>query len=191
MEKYLRSTDIINWKHPEIIDLAHQLAAGEPGVLPTVKKCFEWVRDEIHHSHDYQLNPITCNASDVLIEKTGYCYAKSHLLAALLRANSIPAGICYQRLSRDDNGAPFCIHGLNAVFLKDLGWYRIDPRGNKAGVNAQFDPPVERLAFHAENKGEADIPIVFADPLEVVTEALHSYDNWQDMHDHLPDLDLY
>lgn len=191
MEKYLRSTDIINWKHPEIIRMAGQLADGEPSPLPIAKKCFEWVRDEIRHSHDHQLNPITCTASDALIEKTGYCYAKSHLLAALLRANSIPAGLCYQRLSRDDNGAPFCLHGLNAVFLKDTGWYRIDPRGNKAGVNSRFDPPVEHLAFQTDLEGEADIPLVFADPLEVVTEALCCYDNWQDMHDNLPDLDLF
>ncbi|WP_338430147.1 transglutaminase domain-containing protein [Synechococcus elongatus] len=33
--------------------------------------------------------------------RTGYCYAKSHLLVALLRACSIPAGFCYQRLSFD------------------------------------------------------------------------------------------
>jgi len=38
------------------------------------------------------MNPVTCKASDVLIYGTGYCYAKSHLLAALLRANAIPAG---------------------------------------------------------------------------------------------------
>lgn len=191
MDKYLRSTDIINWKHPEIISLACELADGEVSPLHIAKKCFEWVRDEIRHSHDYRLNPITCIATDVLLEKTGYCYAKSHLLAALLRANSIPAGFCYQRLSRDDNGAPFCLHGLNAVFLKDTGWYRIDPRGNKAGVNARFDPPVEHLAFHTNLEGEVDIPMVFADPLEVVTEALRCYDNWQDMHDSLPDLDLF
>jgi hypothetical protein len=26
-------------------------------------------------------------------------------------------------------------------FLKNHGWYRIDARGNKEGVNAQFSPP--------------------------------------------------
>jgi transglutaminase-like putative cysteine protease len=33
------------------------------------------------------------------------------------------------------------------VYLKDYGWYRIDARGNKAGVDAQFTPPHEKLAF--------------------------------------------
>lgn len=26
-------------------------------------------------------NPVTCRASEVLVHGTGYCYAKSHLLA--------------------------------------------------------------------------------------------------------------
>nr|WP_320193052.1 transglutaminase family protein [uncultured Desulfobacter sp.] len=67
----------------------------------------------------------------VLKYKTGYCYAKSHLLAALLRACNIPAGLCYQRLTIANNKAPFCLHGLNAVYLQRHGWYRIDSRGNK------------------------------------------------------------
>ncbi len=190
MKKYLRQTDIIDFRHPEIIRLANELSRDEPNQLFIAKKCFEWVRDEIRHSHDFKLNPVTCTASEVLIEKTGYCYAKSHLLAALLRANSIPAGICYQRLSRDDNGAPFCLHGLNAVFLKGIGWYRIDSRGNKTEVDAQFDPPVERLAFMSKFEGEIDFPVVFTDPLEIVIETLRNSNNWQEMYENLPDLDL-
>jgi len=94
-----------------------------------------------------ELNPITCKASDVLAYGTGYFYAKSHLLAALLRANSIPAGLCYQRLSIFENGPPYSLHGLNAIYLKNIGWYRADARGNKEGVDAQFTPPREKLAF--------------------------------------------
>jgi transglutaminase-like putative cysteine protease len=190
MEHYLRATDIIDWKHPDIIDLAAELSHGAPDAVTVARRCFEWVRDEIRHSHDYQLNPVTCTASEALREKTGYCYAKSHLLAALLRANNIPAGLCYQRLCRDEGGGPFCLHGLNAVHLPDIGWYRVDPRGNNQTVDARFDPPVEHLAFHPNEKGEADIPIVFTDPLPIVIDALRTYTDWQMMHDCLPDLDL-
>lgn len=70
----------------------------------------------------------------MLRHRTGFCYAKSHLLAALLRANGIAAGLCYQRLSVNGGGTPYCLHGLNAVFLKDFGWYRVDARGNKPGI---------------------------------------------------------
>jgi transglutaminase-like putative cysteine protease len=94
------------------------------------------------------------------------------LLAALLRANSIPSGFCYQRLSRDDNGAPFVLHGLNAVYLPETGWYRIDARGNKEGVKAQFTPPKEQLAFAVNIDGEIDFPQILSGPLPIVIEVL-------------------
>jgi transglutaminase-like putative cysteine protease len=148
------------------------------------------VRDEVKHSHDYQLNPVTCRASEVLAERTGYCYAKSHLLAALLRANQIPTGLCYQRLSRDDNGPPYCLHGLNAVFLPETGWYRVDPRGNK-GVKAQFTPPVEQLAFSLQFAGEADLPEIWPDPLPVVVDTLQTCQTWHEVWANLPDIPLF
>ena len=82
---YLASTDIIDWETPAVRLLAAELATGTADPLEITRRSFEWVRDEIKHSCDYQLNPVTCNASEVLAEGTGYCYAKSHLLAALLR----------------------------------------------------------------------------------------------------------
>jgi transglutaminase-like putative cysteine protease len=173
MDEYLRSTEIINWHQPNVLELARRLAAGTPEI--TAKQCFEWVRDEIRHSGDYQLNPVTCSASEVIEAGTGYCYAKSHLLAALLRANSIPAGLCYQRLSISGEGPPFCLHGLNAVFLPDAGWYRIDARGNKDNVNAQFSPPKEQLAFTTSISDELDLPNIYTDPLPQVVLALRSH----------------
>ena len=101
MEQYLRSTPIINWSHPNIQARAQQLAAGQESPTAIARQCFEWVRDHIQHSVDYRMNPVTCVASDVLEARTGFCYAKSHLLVALCRANGIPAGLCYQRLQLD------------------------------------------------------------------------------------------
>jgi transglutaminase-like putative cysteine protease len=135
MQEYLAVTDIIDWQHRKILDLSTQLAIGKNSKEEIAQACFEWVRDNIKHSHDYQMNPVTCCASDVLQYQTGYCFAKSHLLAALLRANQIPAGFCYQRLSIFDDGAPYSLHGFNAVFLPRYGWYRIDARGNKKGID--------------------------------------------------------
>ncbi|MCG8428798.1 MAG: transglutaminase family protein, partial [Chromatiales bacterium] len=141
-------------------------------------------------SLDYKLNPVTCKASEVLEHGTGYCYAKSHLLAALLRANSIPAGLCYQRLTIEDDEPPFCLHGLNAVFHEEYGWYRIDARGNKPGVNAQFMPPVEQLAYPIITAGEADLLEIWDEPLPVVVDALLNGKNYQDVKDNLPDIPL-
>lgn len=190
MEQYLQPTEIIDWQHPNILQLAQTLAAEQESPESITKACFEWVRDRIHHSVDYQMNPVTCRASEVLEYKTGYCYAKSHLLAALLRANGIPAGFCYQRLSINDKGEPYSLHGLNAVYLPPIGWYRLDPRGNREGVNAQFTPPIEQLAFQPQLPGEVDFPAIFPEPLPVVINALQTNQTWDEVLRHLPDITI-
>jgi transglutaminase-like putative cysteine protease len=190
MKKYLEATEIINWEHPDIMSLARELSQGCANGEEIAKKCFEWVRDDVKHSLDFQLNPVTYRASDVLKHKTGYCYAKSHLLAALLRANGIPTGLCYQRLSRNRETEPFCLHGLNAVYLEEHGWYRVDPRGNKEGVNAGFTPPREQLAFKPKVRGEADLPEIWSSPLQCVVDTLSSCSTYDEARDNLPDVEL-
>src|SRR5688500_1359861 len=161
MSRFLESTDILNWRHAAVSARARTLRGGLTDRIEIARRCFEWVRDEIKHSGDYGLDPVTCSASQVLAHGTGFCYAKSHLLAALLRANAIPAGFCYQRLSIDDLGPPFALHGFNAVHLPGIGWYRIDARGNRAGIATAFDPPFEHLAFVPRLLGEATFEEIF------------------------------
>lgn len=190
MEDYLQATAVIDWQHPEIIDRASQIAAGQETPQEIAKACFEWVRDEIHHSIDYRMNPVTCQASDVLHFKTGFCFAKSHLLAALLRANDIPAGFCYQRLiiDDDDRNSPYSLHGFNAIYIPEFGWYRIDARGNKPGVNTRFTPPQESLAYPIQFPAEADFSTIFAEPLPIVVRALQTYQTWEELFCNLPDV---
>ena len=184
---FLSSSPYIDFAHPLVAEKAQQLAREHQGELELAKACFEFVRDEIQHSWDFRKNPVTCKASDVLIHGTGYCYAKSHLLAALLRANNIPAGLCYQRLSVGAAGAPYCLHGLNAVYLNDVGWYRIDARGNKPGVSAQFTPPDEQLAFAIKEQLEQDLPEIWAEPMPVIVATLEKYATVAEVYENLPD----
>ncbi|HMW23453.1 MAG TPA: transglutaminase family protein [Burkholderiaceae bacterium] len=190
MFPYLAPSPCIDFHAPNIQAQARALAGLAASRDDLIRRCFEFVRDEIRHSADFQLNPVTCRASDVLTHRTGYCYAKSHLLAALLRANGVPAGLCYQRLSLSGEGAPFCLHGLNAVQLDGGGWYRIDARGNKPGVDAQFCPPVERLAFPIQAPQERDLPEIWAEPLPVVVEALTRFSTYAAVYANLPDVEL-
>ena len=185
MEGFLRNTEIIDWTHPAVLSKAKQLSNGTTDVLEIAQRCFEWVRDEIEHSIDFRRNPVTCSASEVLTSGTGLCYAKSHLLAALLRANGIPTGFCYQRLSGDRT--PYTLHGLNAMHLPDFGWYRVDARGNKPGVDAQFKPPVEQLAFDPVDSEEKLFPEILPDPLHIVVAALREYSDWEVLWKNLPD----
>jgi hypothetical protein len=190
MKAYLENSDYIDWKHPFVIAKAAELAEGCRGDESIAKCCFEFVRDTIKHSWDYRLNPVTCKASDVLINETGYCYAKSHLLAALLRANAIPAGLCYQRLAIETDGPPYCLHGLNAVYLKQYGWYRVDARGNKSGVAAAFCPPTEILAFPIVDALERDFQEIWAEPLPLVIKALTENKTVEQVFDNLPDIEV-
>ena len=187
LRKFLAASNVVDWRHAGVRALASRLAHGENDHVRIARRCFEWVRDEVQHSMDFGRAHVTCNASDVLAHRTGFCYAKSHLLAALLRANDIPAGFCYQRLSVDGAGPPFCLHGLNAVWLREFGWFRADARGNKSGVTAEFMPPVERLAFSVQIPGEADLPGLFAEPLPEVVQALRQYDDANLLAANLPD----
>ncbi len=188
MEAYLAACDIIDWRAPTILNQAAKLRGALEDDFSIARACFLFVRDEIKHSADYQLNPVTCKASEVLEHGTGYCYAKAHLLAALLRACGIHAGLCYQRLTIDNDRPLFCLHGLNAVYLADYGWYRVDARGNKLDVAAEFSPPIEKLAFPIVTEGEADIPGIWAQPLDAVVSTLNSFQTFTDVADNLPDI---
>lgn len=184
---YLAASEYIDWEHPIVLAKAKELAVGVTDFLTIVRRTFEFVRDEIRHSWDFKQNPVTCAASEVLVYGTGYCYAKSHLLAALLRAQGHPTGLCYQRLSIDDTGPPYCLHGLNAVFLPEHGWYRLDARGNKPGVDAQFCPPSERLAFPIRLPDEQDLPGIYSEPMAQVVQVLRKCETVEEVYDNLPD----
>jgi transglutaminase-like putative cysteine protease len=188
MTPYLATSPYIDFDEPTVAAQAQALALGAGSVQSVAQRCFEFVRDEIAHSGDHQRNPVTCRASEVLRHRTGFCYAKSHLLAALLRANGVPAGLCYQRLSAGKGGAPYGLHGLNAVHLPQHGWYRLDARGNKPGVNAQFTPPTEALAFAIREPAERDLPEIWAEPLPVVVAALTRHRDVLSLAAHLPDV---
>ncbi|MGW1864149.1 transglutaminase-like domain-containing protein [Streptomyces mauvecolor] len=170
---YLAADDVVDHQHPLVRETAARLASGATDAYSYAKAAYEFVRDEIPHSQDAGDLQVTWRASDVLAERTGICCAKSHALAALLRAESIPAALCYQRLADDDGSNPF-VHGLVAVRLPGGdAWARIDARGNKPGVDAQFSLDEERLAWKARPEfSEVDYPVLYDVPHPAVMKAL-------------------
>ena len=190
MHKYLQATQVIDYHDSTIQTLAKHLTQHCKDDTQIAKNCFEYVRDNIHHSGDYKDDITTSTASEVLKHKAGWCYAKAFLLAALLRANNIPAGFCYQRLSCSEYKPDiYCLHGLNWVYLKEHGWYRVDARGNKEGVDAQFTPPVEKLAF-ALGEHEFDLNDNLSEPLPIIIETLRKYNTYDEMICHFPDVEV-
>jgi len=185
---YLRATEIIDWNNPNVLAKAKEIIGGVTDNVTKIKILFEWVRDEVPHSKDINSDVVTCTASEVLEAGTGICYAKSHLLAGLLRANGIPCGFCYQMLRRDPPFEGLVLHGLNGIFVENFNkWVRADPRGNTDCHDAQFDIEREQLAFTMnKNLGEFIYETIFADPDPNVIRVLKSFKNRNEMWPHLP-----
>ena len=159
LSEFLRETDCIDFSNPLIVQKADELKAASSDEVDYIERTYRFVRDEIPHSWDARLTVVSKKASDALKNGTGICWTKSCLLAALLRANKIPSGISYQYLTRaDDASDGYIIHAMNTVYISPLKkWIRLDARGNKAGVNAQFSLEKEILAFLARPEfGEKD-----------------------------------
>jgi transglutaminase-like putative cysteine protease len=190
MQRFLESSTYINWKSEAILQEAARLGRENHSEIALVKACFEFVRDEIRHSLDYQLNPVTCKASDVLNEGTGFCFAKSHLLAALLRANGIPTALVYQRIAFGEHKTSFYLHGLNAVFLNDFGWYRIDPRGLKTDLKSDFSPPQEVLPFAPSYAGEVIYEERWSEPSAKIINLLEASASYLSVLENLPHINL-
>ncbi|MER7701170.1 MULTISPECIES: transglutaminase family protein [unclassified Streptomyces] len=170
---YLAADEVIDHEHVEVREAAARLALDADTAYSYARSAFEFVRDAIPHSADTGDPRVTWRASDVLAARTGICHAKSIALAALLRARGVPAGLCYQRLADEDGAGPV-VHGLVALRLPGAGrWARLDPRGNKPGIDARFSPERERLAWVVrEEFNEVDYPVVYAAPPEVILRAL-------------------
>jgi len=174
-------------------DIQRHLAArpgGGRSEEAVIRADFEFVRDRVVHSWDIQSRRVTGRASEVLRHREGICYAKSHLLAALLRGRGIPAGLCYQRLTLGDTPeSGHCVHALNAVWIASRQrWVRLDARGNRPGVDAQFSLDAERLAFAVRPEyGEVDYGIIHAEPPPEITRALTAHEDCLVMYArHLP-----
>lgn len=189
IENYLLSDKVVDFTEKSVAALADALAKDARNETEYIKLAYEYVRDNISHSADINADTITCTASEVLKAGHGICFAKSHLLAALLRYKSIPTGFCYQKLILDDETAPVLIyHGLNGVYVKEYKkWIRLDARGNKDGVDARFSIETEQLAFPIRPEmGEEDIRIVYPKPDKKVLEKLRINKTRTELWDNLP-----
>jgi transglutaminase-like putative cysteine protease len=184
VSNYLLASKYVDFDKKIIQDKVKELFYRSIDEVEKVRIAFEYVRDEISHSWDIKSERVTRTASEVLAYKEGICYAKSMLLAALLRSQGIPTGFCYQRLTLGDTPETgYCIHALNAVFLSTINnWIRIDARGNTSGRNAQFLIDKEQLAFPIRAEyDEIDYPTIFTNHTKIITETLENNTNCMEM----------
>lgn len=131
----LDATSVIDSDTEVIRSLADTLAAGADDGPSTVKAIFDYVRDEIR----YDMGPVLderydWRASTTVERGYGFCQQKAALVAALLRARGIPAGIGMEtvldhkippHLAEHIGGQELSPHGYTLAFV-DGEWQRID-----------------------------------------------------------------
>ena len=190
LNDYLEPSYWVDFRHPEVQEYLAATWVEGRSEEAIIRAAFAFVLDQVAHSWDIQSRRVTGRASEVLRHREGICYAKSHLLAALLRSQGIPAGFCYQKLTLGETPeSGYCIHALNAVWAASRQkWIRLDARGNKPGIDAQYSLDEERLAFAVRPEcGEEDYRIIHAEPHPKITRALEAHPDCLVMYaQHLP-----
>lgn len=136
MNIYLQPTYFMNWDHPEVLTLAKTLTQGITSETEKAKHLFYFVRDEILYNpyspfeerEDYQ-------AHIILKRGEGYCIQKAIVLAALARANGIPARLRLAdirnhlippKLWKMMKTKIFYFHGYDELFIRNQ-WVKVTP----------------------------------------------------------------
>lgn len=229
--RYLEDTITIDWQTPSVMACARRLLSADAGggarsaegeAAARVERLFRFVRDEIAHSFD--LDPaaaeqlaarpaegfppsfvrrgIACRASETLALGHGLCFAKSHLLAALLRFAGHPTGFCYVRLVDDEKPGRFVLHGFVAVHWQATeSWILLDPRGNRgrlgepvrSGVpepiasDCRFEAPFSLAYVPDPEEGESFLPFIYKRPGKRIVDFLERVPDEKTLRRSLPD----
>lgn len=175
---YLACSPLIACTHPAIRARARELIRGADDESEQITNIFTYVRDEISHSADIGRSDLVWKPAQIISSGHALCIGKSLLLTALCRVIGIPAGLCYQRIKKEDGA--YVLHGLAAIWFEEgERWIRLDARGNKPGIDARFDPyGEERIAYPCmKDPGEWMDPHVYAEPWDSVVHLLESSGN--------------
>lgn len=153
----LAPVDWIDWHHPEILALARQLKRKD--ALATVTAIHDWIAENITYdvaASRQQWIPQK-RASAVLRSRSGVCEHFSRLMAALCRANGIPAVVVRGYACRKNEPWPAePNHAWNEVLINDR-WITVDATWDagyvendcfiKAFSREFFDPDPAQLAL--------------------------------------------
>lgn len=119
-EAALGATDVIEADDPAIREAAERVGGDATGPQ-LVRRLFEWVRDDVK----YEMSPEVHSRDDwkatgTLERGYGFCQQKAVLLASLLRARGVPAGIVVQDLLD---------HKIPQHYVDFIGHQRLEAHG--------------------------------------------------------------
>jgi len=137
MDRYLRSTEVIDWEAESVKNKAAELIRGLNTPREKAIALYYFVRDGIRHNpYAEGSRPEDFKASVTLGRGYGYCQHKALLLVALARAAGIPARLGYadvrdhllSRKFRDMIGGDNLLiqHGYTQLYL-DGKWVHASP----------------------------------------------------------------
>lgn len=171
---FLEESAVVDWQTPRVFEQARALAAPCEEDAERVQRAFAFVRDEIA-TPDSDASPVACSAGQVLRQGAALSFARSHLLAALLRAVGLPAGFLYQRVRSGDQQPRLVLYGLAAVRLEER-WVPLDAGGDsplEGSRRIELDPAAPELSHpRGSEHGEVLLPTLFSKPSRRVLDLL-------------------
>lgn len=143
LHSYLMPDPVIEAQTPAIVGLARDLRRFTEDDAEFARRAHDWVSHVIARPGDLGERRVPITAIEVLFTGFGCTFARSHLLAAVLRAGGVPAALVYRR--GPEEGA---VEAEVAAYL-DHGWHRVDSHGATpwdAPPKLFATPPPEVLA---------------------------------------------
>jgi len=188
----LAATDFIDADDDDIRRRGAEIVAGASSAIEKARRLFYFVRDAVdYYPYTAKYRPDDFRASVTLRRGQGYCVQKAVLLAALCRAEGIPARLRFVTLCnlRDSAGLRRLLgsdlliyHGYNELYINDA-WVAADAAlSQEVCVQTGFTPlefdGVTDADYLAQNRAQRHYDLVtdhgaYADlPFAEVMDAL-------------------
>jgi transglutaminase-like putative cysteine protease len=149
---YLKPGQIIRWDDPTVSEAAAEAAAGRKNEADKASALFYFVRDRVlYNPYSPFFLPEHYYPAAILARGQGYCVQKSALLAAMARAEGIPARLVFADIVNHRFSAKlleymgsniFVHHGYVEMFVEGK-WVKCTPSFEAPLCDKLEIPPVE------------------------------------------------
>lgn len=169
LHMYLEPTYFIDSDSPGVIDYAKKITHRIDSDSEKAIKLYYAVRDDIYYDpYGIDPNPEFMKASSVLKKRSGFCVTKAILLAAVARAEKIPARLGFadvrnhlssERLRLLMQTDVFVFHGYTEFFLEN-NWVKATPAFNlslceKSGIKPlEFNGKTDSVFHEFDKEGK-------------------------------------
>lgn len=121
VQAFLKATDIIESRDPELIRKAEKITSGSQDSWEAAVRLSQWVADSIGYAI-----PGGLTARHTYDIRKGECGAHSVLLAAFCRAMGIPARMVWGCMYVPNMGGAFGQHAWTEIYMGQAGWIPVD-----------------------------------------------------------------